>query len=149
MKRSVMMGIMIVACTFGGYRRPSVLASSPRLSFDVVSGNWFGHGRDIYVAANGQGIAHFRTYADCSRTVTTNCDMFARNSIYPGGYFSFTLNHVSGNKAFGSISNSGYSWMIGTSITIARNANDSVHVYVLRGYGVYCGSNAPVGYCGA
>ncbi len=149
MKRYVMTGMVIVACVLGIYARQNALASSTRVSFAVVSGDWFGHGRDIFVGLNGQGTAHFRTYTDCTQTVTTNCDMVANNLIYPGGYFTFALNRVAGNKAFGSITTSGYSWMIGTRITIAKNANDTVHVYVLRGYGVYCGSNAPAGFCGA
>lgn len=149
MKRYLMTGAVIVACVLGFYERPNVLASRALVSFASVSGYWSGHGRTIDVGTDGLGIAHFRTYTNCTQTVTTNCDMFVNQLIYPGGYFSFRLNAVAGSKAFGSITASGYSWMIGTRITIARNSNDTVRVYVLKGYGLYCGTNAPVGACGA
>lgn len=150
MKRYIVSGVVILVSVLMLSGRWNVFASnSHQVAFGTFIGSWVGHGRGLQVSHNGYGTEHFRTYVNCNNTQTTNCDMFTHESIYDGGFLSFTLNRVAANKAFGTINNSGYSWLIGTKVTLVRTSHDTITIRALAGYGAFCGPNAPVGYCGA
>jgi hypothetical protein len=121
--------------------------SSPYTQF---VGRWFQHGGDLVVYRNGYAFYSYRTYVFCSGQVVTACDKQAKNTIFGGGFSALTLHRSVGNKAYGSMNNSAFSWQVGTAVTLVAMPNDTL---VLHEAGtapiVLCGSKAPAGHCGA
>jgi hypothetical protein len=105
----------------------------------------------VNVDADGHGILHFRTYVNCTQAIVTDCDRFQGNSIYGGGFAVFYLWKVAGSKAYGTVTNSGYSYQVGTTVTLVRNPNDTLTVYTVGPLSPVkgCGPQAPPGTCGA
>lgn len=128
---------------------PAVFAQPSSAPYGQFTGLWSHHGGDIVINAAGTGIDHYRTYNNCTATILTACDMFSKNLIYPGGFTRFSVYRVSGSKAFGTVTDSDMSWMVGTGITITRQRNDSIALHTVSGTTLGCGPNAPAGYCGA
>lgn len=149
MKRYILSGVVILASVLALSGHWKVFAASAHQPFSGFAGNWVMHGGGLRVSENGAGIEHFRTYTNCNQQITTNCDTLVHNSIYAGGFLSFTLNRTSGHKAFGTVNNSGYSWVVGTKITLVGTGQDSINVFALVGGKRVCGPKAPAGYCGA
>jgi hypothetical protein len=131
---------------------PTAIAShSPATSpYARFLGRWFHHGGGLIIYRNGHAFYSYRTYVFCTPQVTTACDKQAKNTIIDGGFSRFTLHRTRGNKAYGSMDNSSYSWQVGTTVTLVAMPNDTL---VLHEAGTapttVCGSKAPVGYCGA
>jgi hypothetical protein len=74
----------------------------------------------------------------------------ANNTIYGGGFSIVTLNHSSGNKAYGHMDNSAFSWQVGTTVTLVAKPNDTLMLYEAGAAPtVLCGPKAPSGICGA
>jgi hypothetical protein len=122
-------------------------ATSPYAPF---LGPWFHHGGGVVVYSNGYALYSYRTYVFCTGNRVTACDKLTKHYIFNGGFSTFTLHRSVGNKAYGSINNSAFSWQVGTSVTLVAMPNDTL---VLHEAGtapaVLCGSKAPAGNCGA
>lgn len=131
---------------------------APATSAAVVTpsgfvGSWYGHGRALVVRSDGTVTLDFRTYVNCTATVTTGCDRITGNVLYDGG-------HVTGKISQVINANTVVVTVTSTSVpsTIAngpmRLGHDLAHhaLAPLDGgfKGVpFCGSGAPTDYCGA
>lgn len=131
---------------------PHVLASHPPAASPYARfvGHWFHHGGGLVVHGNGAAFYSYRTYVFCTAQLTTTCDKQVGNTIFDGGFSTITLHRVAGDKAFGSMDNSAYSWQVGTSVTLVLSPNDTL---MLREAGtaatILCGPHAPAEVCGA
>jgi hypothetical protein len=122
-------------------------AASPYAQF---LGSWFHHGGGLTISRNGHGFYSYRTYVFCTPRLTTTCDKEAKNVIYDGGFSRFTLHRTVGNKAYGSMDNSAFSWQVGTTVTLVAKPNDTLVLYEAgTAPTTLCGSKAPAGFCGA
>jgi hypothetical protein len=122
-------------------------AASPYARF---LGSWFHHGGSLTIGRNGHGFYSYRTYVFCTAHLTTTCDKETKNVIYDGGFSRFTLHRTVGNKAYGSMDNSAYSWQVGTTVTLVAKPNDTLVLYEAGAAPTtVCGSKAPAGFCGA
>lgn len=131
---------------------PTASASGPSAatSYSRFVGRWFHHGGSLKIYPNGHAAYSYRLYVFCSRQRMTTCDKLANNTIYAGGFSAFTLHHRVGNKAYGSMDNSSFSWQVGTTVTLVARPNDTLTLYEAgTAPTVVCGPKAPPGFCGA
>jgi hypothetical protein len=112
-------------------------------------GSWETHGGLLDISTNGVGSDHLRTYINCTTTRQTACDRVVGNGIYPGQYDRFKITRVQGTTAVANVTDSAYSWRVGTRITITRGTNDTLTIHMPDGAFRYCGPKAPAGTCGA
>jgi hypothetical protein len=116
-------------------------------------GTWYGHGRALTVGATGAITLEFRTYVDCTATVTTGCDRVEGNTISDGGHVTGQVSQVINRTTV---------WVTLTSTTAPselprgtyRLGRDLQHGAVALFAGQwsqapFCGPDAPSGYCGA
>lgn len=158
MRRRTVSSIVFLALVSGvvigrnGVGLSTALASRSRDSspYTQFVGRWFQHGGDLVVYRNGYAFYSYRTYVFCTGQVVTACDKQTKNTIFGGGFSALTLHRSVGNKAYGSMNNSAFSWQVGTAVTLVAMPNDTL---VLHEVGtapiVLCGSKAPAGRCGA
>jgi hypothetical protein len=112
-------------------------------------GTWQTHGGLLNINGRGIGTDHLRAYASCTVNRMTACDRFIKNTIYPGQFDTFQITKTTGNTAVAGVTNSSYSWRVGTQITIVLKPHGIVQVGMPDGTFRYCGSNSPAGACGA
>ena len=130
----------------------STPAGSPVVPSDFV-GTWYGHGRTLTVTAGGAFDVVYRTYVNCTATVTTDCDKTVGNEIEDGGRITAQLATV----------------VNPTTVTVtvtARTASSQVPLGPVRvgfdqGHDAialfagswasapFCGPSSPGSYCGA
>jgi hypothetical protein len=122
--------------------------SSP---YSLFVGRWFVHGGVMTVAPSGRAAFRYRTYVNCTSTRRTACDNFVSSTIYPGGFTDFSLGRVTGRRARGTVSNSAYSWQVGTAVTLLFHPKKDTVALKLAGTGTttLCGPHAPPTTCGA
>jgi hypothetical protein len=134
------------------FRLPVAVASRPPATSPYARfvGGWFHHGGALSIHSNGHALYTYRLYVDCTTQRITACDKLTHNTIYGGGFSVFTLHRAGGNKAYGSMDNSVYSWQVGTTVTLVARPNDTLVLYEAGTTPItVCGARAPVGYCGA
>ena len=123
------------------------VAASPYARF---VGRWFHHGGSLTVTRNGHGMYTFRTYVFCHGGRLTACDKVIKNTILAGGFTRFTLHRSVVSTAFGTVTDSVYSWQVGTRVRLSAKSDDTL---VLRALGmpaiVLCGPRASAAVCGA
>jgi hypothetical protein len=130
------------------WSHPSLAGSSRALAPFV--GAWTFHDGRLSVNRRGRGSESFRTFVDCTATIQTACDKFQGNVIYNGGFVTFTLTKIVGNRAKGQITDSAYSWTVFTPITLVFNpAKDTLSIRSVLGIRLACGPRATPGLCGA
>jgi hypothetical protein len=113
-------------------------------------GTWQTHGGLLTIFGNGSGVEHLRTYVFCTTTQLTACDRIVKSTIYAGGYENFHITGVQGNVATAGISDSAFSWEVGTKIRITLGKNDTITAHLPGGNVRFCGAQAEAaGTCGA
>jgi hypothetical protein len=131
---------------------PRGFAAAPQSSpYSQFVGRWFVHGGVMTVAPSGRMVFRYRTYVNCTSTRLTACDKFVSSTIYPGGFAIASLYHVTGRQAQGTVSNSAYSWQVGTGLTLVFHPKKDTVALKLAGAGTttLCGPHAPPTTCGA
>lgn len=126
----------------------AVPQSSP---YSLFAGRWFVHGGVMTVQPSGHAVFRYRTYVNCTSTRLTACDKFVSSTIYPGGFAKFSLGRATGSQARGTVSNSAYSWQVGTAVTLVFHPKKDTVALKLAGTGTttLCGPHAPPATCGA
>lgn len=122
---------------------PSSLGPS---AFAVFTGAWSGHGGGIDIQANGRFLIAMRTYQWCGQAPPP-CDSMSGNEIIDGDQATGQLTSISGEVAKGAITHTtDQADTPKGNITITLNpSTNSVNVNNIS----FCGTSAPVGYCGA
>jgi hypothetical protein len=156
MRKAIGIALVIGMCAgliLGRVFAPSDAGASPQPTRPAIPvrfvGTWQTHGGILNINASGVGTDHLRTYVNCTTNRMTACDKFIKNEIYPGQYDTFHITTVTGNTAKAGITDSAYSWRVGTQITILLKPHGIVQVQMPDGAFRYCGSNSPAGACGA
>ncbi|MGI8827274.1 MAG: hypothetical protein ACR2JC_16845 [Chloroflexota bacterium] len=126
-----------------------VVASALAAPYGRFSGSWFHHGGTLSIDRRGNGFHTFRTYVDCTQNRPTACDMIRNNTIYDGGFVSFTLSRAISNRAYGRIYNSSFSWLVGTRLTLSLRPGDTLVIATAAEETLTCGARARPGACGA
>jgi hypothetical protein len=156
MRRSIVVGLALSVCAgFWAGRlsvAPSAGAASLRAPLSVPAGfvgTWQMHGGSLTINGNGLGVNHFRTYVFCTQTRLTACDRVIKSTIYAGGYDNFQITRAQGKSAQAGITDSAYSWEVGTSLKITLGKQDTITMHLPSGNVLFCGPSTPVGTCGA
>lgn len=131
---------------------PSSVSAPPTMPSDFV-GTWFGHGRSLTITASGALTMTYRTYVNCSATVTTGCDQTVNNQIHDGGAVTAHLTQVV-NPTTVMVAITASSAPSLVPIGSARLGFDQTHDAVALFTGdwanaPFCGTHSPSGYCGA
>ena len=156
MRRSIAVGLTLSVCAGFWVGRlsvaPSAGASSVRAPLTVPAGfvgTWQAHGGLLTINGNGLGVSHFRTYVFCTQTRLTACDRVVKSTIYTGGYDNFQITRAQGSSAQAGITDSAFSWEVGTSLKITLGKQDTITMHLASGNVRFCGPSTPVGTCGA
>jgi hypothetical protein len=142
---------------------PSVASSTPTTPAPVSNavttpagfvGTWNGHGRQLVVTAAGQVTIAFRTYVDCTATITTGCDQITGSSIHPGGHASGHVTEVlNPTTVFVTFASSTVTSAVPLGpVRLGHDlTHDAVAIFAGEFSGVpFCGPGAAAaGYCGA
>ena len=118
-----------------------------------VLGSWHGHGRALVVSADGTVTMNFRTYVNCTATVTTGCDQITGSAIHDGGHVIGQITHVL-NPTTVIVTVTFTSDPAALPLGPVRFGHDLGHHAVAPFAGQlsgtpFCGPGAPSGYCGA
>lgn len=116
-------------------------------------GTWRAHHGVVVIEPSGQGEAQWRIYQWCSEDPTPPCDDVRGDEIISGGRARFTITAVEGDRAAGVVTEStdhrppgpDPSLRVGP-VTFTLGEHDDLEI---SGFGVVCGDEAPVGWCGA
>jgi hypothetical protein len=141
---------------------PTVASSTPTTPAPVSTavttpvgfvGTWTGHGRHLEVSSAGQVTITFRTYVDCTATVTTGCDQITGSSIHDGGHatghITEVLNPTTVIVTFAS-STVPSAVPLGPVRLGHDLTHDAVAIFAGEFSGVpFCAPGAAAGYCGA
>jgi hypothetical protein len=156
MRKSVAVGLALaVGAGFWVGRvsvAPSAGAASGRASLALPArfvGSWQTHGGLLTIDGTGKGVDHLRTYVFCNQNRLTACDRIVKSTIYAGGYDNFQITRAQGTSAQAGITDSAFSWEVGTSLRITLGAKDTITMHLPNGNVRFCGPNALVGTCGA
>ncbi|MFN2560023.1 MAG: hypothetical protein ABR571_01840 [Jatrophihabitans sp.] len=116
-------------------------------------GTWTGHGRQLVVSPTGRVTISFRTYVDCTATVTTGCDQITGSGIHDGGHVT---GHITAVLNPTTVIVTVTSSTVTSAVPLApiRLGHDLTHHAVAAFAGAFagvpfCGPGAPSGYCGA
>lgn len=116
-------------------------------------GTWTGHDRSLAITANGAVHLTFRTFIDCSPTVTTNCDRIVGNRMYDGGQVRGRVTAVQdANTVTVTITATSDPKAVPRGpVRMGRDVRrDAVALFAGNFSGTpFCGSASPFGYCGA
>jgi hypothetical protein len=137
---------------FGGSRlasSASPVSAQPAADFSRYAGFWSHHDGFIRISKSGVGFESHRTYVTCKNPEASGCDYFGKKYIYNGGYLSFRLTGMKNGKAVGYVTGSNASWLMHTDVKIGATAKNAITLWYGETFVHGCGSNAPVGYCGA
>ncbi len=158
MKRRTVSILVVLALTLGllvgrfSVGLPTAVAShsSAGSPYAPFVGTWYHHGGGLVLSSNGRGFYTYRTYVDCTARIVTACDKGFKNLIFDGGFSEFTLNRTIGNKAYGTMNSSAYSWQVKTTVTLVAKPNHTLILYeAATPATTLCGPKAPAGLCGA
>lgn len=116
-------------------------------------GDWYGHGRTLTVHTTGGVDVTFRTYVNCTPTVTIGCDRVIGNEIHDGGLATATVTRVDNATTIElNVSSS----TVPSAIPLGPvrmgldTGHDAVALFAGQFSGLaFCGPRAPSGYCGA
>ncbi len=141
--------------------RPATTAAPPSASAPASSsappagliGQWDGHGRHLVIRADGTVVVNFRTYVDCTSTVTTGCDRVIGNEIHDGGH---VLGHITKvvNATTVIVTVASTTDPAAIPAGPVRLGHDLTHHAVALFAGdfngvPFCSAESPSGYCGA
>ena len=123
-------------------------------SFKAFIGTWDGHGRTLTVDKDGGFTMDFRTYRNCSSTVTTGCDRTSGNTLIDGGHVKGMITHVynASTVIVTVFSSTDKRDVPETSFTLGHDVTHhalAARVGPFAKNAPFCGSGAPDGYCGA
>lgn len=116
-------------------------------------GSWYGHGRALVVTADGTVTMTFRTYVNCTATVTTGCDQITGSVIHDGGHVTGRITDVL-NPTTVIVTVTSTSDPAALPLGPVRFGHDLSHHAIAAFAGQlsgtpFCGPGAPSGYCGA
>jgi hypothetical protein len=148
--------ILVLACSScaSAASHPSASASSPAAhssslgpqAFAELTGDWVGHGGSIVIQANGRFTIGMRTYQFCGQAPPP-CDTVSGNEIIDGDEASGQLTAISGEVATGAVTKTTDTSLSpeGPMKIVLVPSTDSISANNVT----FCGTSAPVGYCGA
>lgn len=116
-------------------------------------GAWYGHGRSLVVRPDGGVSVDFRTYVQCTATVTTGCDRIVGSVLHDGGHVTGRVTQVR-NATTVTVTVSATTVPTIVPVGSFRLGHDLKHHAVapfgnkLNGV-PFCGAGSPTGYCGA
>lgn len=115
-------------------------------TFAELAGDWLGHGRAIDIQPDGRFIVVIRTYRMCGQ-VPPPCDTISGNEIIDGDRATGQLTSRSGEVAMGVITHTTDPSLSpeGPVKIVLHPSTDSISVNEFT----FCGTSAPIGYCGA
>jgi hypothetical protein len=138
----------------GGYAYPSstvaLVAQAPSLgqitAGSVFNGTWYEHGAGLTIGTDGRFQIEYRTYNTCGGGTPGLCDLMIGNLIIPGGSLGGRITSINGDTADTTVSyDPGGASAAQTNQMTYEPTNDVVSY---DGF-LFCGTNAPAGYCGA
>ena len=122
-------------------------------SIATFVGTWYGHGRSLVVRQDGTVVFDFRTYRDCSATVTTACDRTSGDEIIDGGHVVGWITYVKNDTTVTVTvrsSSDPQDFPVAPFRLGFDRRHDAVAPFTGQFDGVpFCGDRAPAGYCGA
>jgi len=71
--------------------------------FSAFAKDWWHHGLELNVQANGQASATWRSYKWCSDDPSPSCDTIVENRIIAGGSATLMFERMDGSTAFGRV----------------------------------------------
>lgn len=131
---------------------------APNTSIAVVTpsgfvGSWYGHGRSLVVRSDGSVTLVFRTYVNCTATVTTGCDRITGNVLYDGGQVTGKISQIiNANTVIVSVTSTSVPSTIPDGpMRLGHDLARHALAPLDGGFkGVpFCGPGAPSNYCGA
>ncbi|MGH2505866.1 MAG: hypothetical protein ACRDHZ_00365 [Ktedonobacteraceae bacterium] len=127
----------------------TVSAKNVNSNFSKFVGTWYAHGSSLHFFKDGRAAFQERTYRWCGPGVASPCDTIdTRGVIRPGNQEQIQFVHVTGSMAYGTIIASSFHPRR-LPVTVALQPDDTLLYASHRPITLLCGSNAPVGMCGA
>jgi hypothetical protein len=115
-------------------------------TFAELAGDWYAHDAGIDIQPDGRFVIVIRTYRVCGQ-VAPPCDTIRGNEIIPGDRATGQLTSGSGGAATGVITHT-TDPSLSPEGPVKIDLHPSTDSISVNEY-TFCGTKAPVGYCGA